>query len=475
MTMGPRGTYLNAGIPGSGLSYRTKIQAGGGAPKRPQSAGIAPNVPPYTPPEQTLSADATEIRSADVSTLTSPGLGELKRLINEAAVKRRELAAQVETERRRLARAAGRLRFARTFIIRIFTRKSVPRLAASVEHAREQLDSTTAAAEGCFIEVDFGFDEKTLSSYAALVRSFEAVTSCQRIWDITSVSQTNRVAERTVATRSFSRTPVSFDFMTPNIVKSKHQAMRLGNASQRDIHLYPGFLMMRDTDGDFALIEYREVTFSFSQSRFIEEETLPTDSEVVDQTWKRANKDGSPDRRFNDNYAIPILRYGQLMMSSPTGLLEGYMFSNYDSAGSFAAALESHRQSLAALGIKGGDPYTDVVNDDELETEPALPDNPGELAEPKAFILDWVALLLGLFLTASGISFGVRHSGEFSQRLSTMFQPPAAVAAALPAADTAPTKPTKPTHRRHRRTHRRAHAPIAGSIHEKDSTVSSGG
>lgn len=470
MTVGPGGTYLNAGIPGSGLSYRTRLQSTADAPKPSSGA----EVPPYTPPEQASSASAVEIRSGEMATLTSPGLGELKRLINKASVKRHELAAQVETEKEQFARSAGRLRFAQTFIVRIFTRKSVPRLVASVEKAREQLDSTSAALEECFIEVDFGFDENTLNSYAALIRSFETVTACQRIWDITSIIETNRVAERTVATRSFSRTPVLFDFVTPEIVKSQHQPMRLSNASKRDIHLYPGFLMMRDTDGDFALIEYREITLSFSQSRFIEEETSPTDSEVVGQTWKKANKDGSPDRRFNNNYAIPILSYGQLMLSSPTGLLEGYMFSNHDAASTFAAALESHQRSLSALETKGGVASTEVADDDEPEAAPAPSNNPVAQVESQAFMLDWAALLLGLFLMGSGVNFGIRHGGEVGQKISAMFQPPAAVAAPSPA-DTPALQSTKQVHKHHKKRHRHAHALAGGPSREPSSTADATG
>ena len=53
------------------------------------------------------------------------------------------------------------------------------------------------------------------------------------------------------------------------------------------------------------------------------------DSEVVEERWKRINRDGSPDRRFKENYRVPVLRCGvmrlevgestvQLLTSHPT-------------------------------------------------------------------------------------------------------------------------------------------------------------
>ena len=63
--------------------------------------------------------------------------------------------------------------------------------------------------------------------------------------------------------------------------------MRDGN----DIYTYPGFVMLQNPSKDFALIDVRELQIRFSQSNFIEEEGVPDDSEVIGQTWKKANKD----------------------------------------------------------------------------------------------------------------------------------------------------------------------------------------
>lgn len=416
VTVGPRGTHVNAGIPGSGLSYRTPI-----APPRvshptsstsrnvgfmsPQGNLPEPNATPTSGP--TPERDVVEIRSAEVSQLTSPGLGELKRLINEAALKRRQLVTAVSEDQRLLDDSIRKLQFAQTFIVRIFTQNAVTQLAQAVADARETLEAREIELEGCVIEVDFSFDDASLVSYAALVRGFESLATCQRIWDVTAVQSTNQVLERTLATTALSRTLVTFDFTAPEIVKSAHLAMRLGNASGRYIHLYPGFLLMKDGGGDFALIEYSELEAGFSQSRFIEEGSVPSDAEVVGQTWKKANKDGSPDRRFRDNYAIPIVRYGELIFRSATGLFEAYLFSAYDKADTFHQALMGHRRSLEELSRKGGVSIADEAIDDLLDDQGA----PGEVEplafkppEPPNLIMDWIVLVVGIVAVIAGLA-----------------------------------------------------------------------
>ncbi len=54
--------------------------------------------------------------------------------------------------------------------------------------------------------------------------------------------------------------------------------------------------------------------------QFREEDVVPRDAKVIGTTWRFVNKDGGPDRRFNNNYQIPIVLYGTLNVCAPSGL-----------------------------------------------------------------------------------------------------------------------------------------------------------
>ena len=58
----------------------------------------------------------------------------------------------------------------------------------------------------------------------------------------------------------------------------------------------------------------------YAMTRFIEGDGVPSDATVVDQTWRFVNKNGGPDRRFNNNVQLPIVNYGVLRFSSANGL-----------------------------------------------------------------------------------------------------------------------------------------------------------
>ncbi len=88
---------------------------------------------------------------------------------------------------------------------------------------------------------------------------------------------------------------------------------------------------------------------TFTSVRFIETGTVPADSKIIDRTWAKVNKNGTPDKRFKDNYEIPVVRYGNIALQTSTGLNEEYEFSNYEFAEAFANSFLSYQNMIKAL------------------------------------------------------------------------------------------------------------------------------
>ena len=103
---------------------------------------------------------------------------------------------------------------------------------------------------------------------------------------------------------------------------------------------------MPRADGAFALVDMREIEVEASATRFHEDERVPSDADVVGNTWARANKDGSPDRRFASNHQIPICLYGRITFRCLGGLTEEYIFSNVRAAEAFAMAFLAYQKAL---------------------------------------------------------------------------------------------------------------------------------
>jgi hypothetical protein len=116
------------------------------------------------------------------------------------------------------------------------------------------------------------------------------------------------------------------------------------------MYLYPGFILFRAAREAFSLIEYHDIVWEGSNSKFVEEEKVPDDCRVLGATWAKANKHGSRDRRFADNYQIPTVEYGALVLRSNNGLWEEFQFSNLGKMVNWLNALKAFGASFAAIG-----------------------------------------------------------------------------------------------------------------------------
>ncbi len=121
------------------------------------------------------------------------------------------------------------------------------------------------------------------------------------------------------------------------------------DANGADLYLYPGFMVMYSAKTSFALVGLDELRFDYHATRFIEAGTVPADSKIIDRTWDKVNKNGTPDKRFKGNYQIPIVKYGCFTMETATGMNEAYGCSNYESTELFGRAFTTYQALIRSL------------------------------------------------------------------------------------------------------------------------------
>lgn len=352
INLGGGGAYLNVGIPGTGLSSRTNLTGGRRRTERSHHSGApAPELSPPGPASSLPTApEVGEIKSAETESLTSSGLRPVKETLIEAYQERTALRAEVGAAHRELEAVGQRLqKLQNSFIARIFRKKTIASLGAEAEELRAKFDELNQQLGLCVVKIETSFDERFAEAYGEMTRAFERLAGCSAIWDTTS-SVTIARSERSSAGQAIQRRPVRFGLRHVSIVDSETPALHLSNANGGDLFLYPGFLVVAD-GGDFALIDYRDVTVAASQVGFLEEEAIPPDSKVVDKTWAKVNKNGSPDLRFKDNYQIPVVAYGQLHFQSGNGLNEVYMVSQAGAAADFGKAFDEYRSVISACAV----------------------------------------------------------------------------------------------------------------------------
>lgn len=333
INFGKKGTYLNTGIPGTGIYDRQRLDGN----KYPQ-----PRSQNYLTPVDTCISEIGAIGSADAESTTSKGLLELKKTLTDCYQERNDLKNEI-------VKAKFKLTIATIFwilsciIIIGFLLKQIKQYRID---AKENLNDLQNQLQKCFINIDFEIDLPFENQYLALLEKYKLLMTSLRIWDITSSVTVDQVSTRSAAASNVQRKIIKFGFSNIDIIKSKYDAMHFENANGGDIYIYPAFIALVDINKKFGLIDIRDLNFSFYEQRFMEEQSLPADSSVVGNTWAKVNKNGTPDKRFKDNYSIPICQYGGMELKSSTGLNEAYLFSSYSKSNQFAEKMKEYQRVI---------------------------------------------------------------------------------------------------------------------------------
>jgi hypothetical protein len=365
LNVGPRGVYGTASLPGTGISFRHRLA---GNSDRPDSDALSPAplptptallesfpVPPFRPPFQlsppTNAVAVEEIRSASTELLTSQSLKELKALILTTHQEHEEISSDLDEASRETRDAYDRwFSWEDGFLLkRLFKKKFASRKAAlkeaeaKVAELEEQLRMTKIAAQ-------IDIDKEQAEPYFRMRDSFAGLSECAAIWDIRSHQAADNFRERTNIDLRINRERVRFSLSDCALIEWEQPVPHLANAKGGELFLYPGFILYRAAREAFSVIDYHDVHATTAIARFQEEQAVPTDSQIAGQAWAKANKNGSPDRRFANNYQIPIALYGVLTLKSETGLWEEFHCSNPDRLKRFLNSWTEFRQSF--LGDK---------------------------------------------------------------------------------------------------------------------------
>lgn len=346
--VGSQGAAVTTRIPGTGISYRQPLHlphpttpTPPPSPHVPRLALPQPQIVPASPPA------GTEIHSASTATLTTEGLEPVKELLTKAQEERRQLLPELRAAQEEAAQLKNKhQRWSNGWLLRRLFKSRFVRLGEMATEAADKQAELEEQERLSRLATEFDLPDNLKDRFGRLCDAVAALAGSQRIWDTISSVATDRYRERTTASQSIQRQPVGVSLGTCDLIQSSLKVPRLMNANGGELLLYPAFILYFVSQQAFALVDIRDVTLHYNPVPFIEEESVPTDAELIGHTWKKANKDGSPDRRFANNYQIPILKYGDVRLTSHSGLNEAYMISNERLAHAFGQAFADFQGAL---------------------------------------------------------------------------------------------------------------------------------
>jgi hypothetical protein len=186
----------------------------------------------------------------------------------------------------------------------------------------------------------YDFEPEMEKTYQQLHDCFDKLVSCSKIWHINAQGNTNNWKYNAGATSLIKRNRITISKGQPPYIKT-NIAVPIIPVGKQTLYFFPERVLVFDK-GSVGAVNYDSLIIEIDQSRFIEEEGVPTDSKTVGKTWKYVNKKGGPDKRFKNNYEIPIVLYESAHFKSKSGLNELINLSKLN-------VVEPFKQSLIDL------------------------------------------------------------------------------------------------------------------------------
>ena len=186
-------------------------------------------------------------------------------------------------------------------------------------------------------EIYYDMDERVSEVYNKFLESFNELSSSQQVWQFIHTQSVNGYKYHAGASNLINRIGVTSVHQDRKPVASLITNIKIPNINLRNTELYffPERLILK-RGKQFAGVFYKYLDIRCCTSRFIEEEAVPADSEIVGHTWKYLNKNGTPDRRFNGNRQLPICLYSEYHINSDSGVNEVITTSKVGAFDNFA-------------------------------------------------------------------------------------------------------------------------------------------
>lgn len=191
----------------------------------------------------------------------------------------------------------------------------------------------------------YGLDQDAEGAWQGLQNGFDWLASSQSIWHLEARGGVTDRKRNAGATQLVRRTAIRPTKVDPPNVRTNIAVPSLPVGSQT-LYLLPDRILVFQGSAVGA-VGYDQISLKIETTQFIESEGVPGDAPVVGSTWQYVNKSGGPDRRFSNNRQLPILQYGEIHLTSSTGLNEVIQVSNPKAPEYFALGLRELVERMA--------------------------------------------------------------------------------------------------------------------------------
>ncbi|TYO61856.1 DUF4236 domain-containing protein [Bradyrhizobium hipponense] len=337
-TIGPHGTRTTIGLPGSGVSWTDYQRYSSGNLSLPNRS-IRHTADSGTDEPSSFDQSATVIDSAPIDELVANSTVHVAGALNAGRSRWRSY---------RMLLIVLSFFFLGAAAVAIGSAPAIPPIVALTVTAGAVIILGAVAVHGrqsSTVTLDYELSGEASERFDALKHAFDALAACRRIWRIPLERQESDWKRNAGVARTVERAQTSLTRGNPHLIQSNVDFLRIPLGKEA-VYFTPDCILVVAGDA-VAAVEYEDVEVVCKPTRFVEDDAAPSDTQVVGETWRYVNRNGGPDRRFNNNRKLPICLYGEIDFKSAVGLNERIQCSRVDVYEGFASAIIGMRAERA--------------------------------------------------------------------------------------------------------------------------------
>lgn len=285
MSFGPRGTYVNLGR--NGIYYRKKIGGRKASQKNKSGFNNSPAVQPQLDYTQVDTSYEDVIRVADNA--------------NSDSILGQEIVKDINRSR---------------LVFWLWLLASIA-LIYFLKEWGLLLMIVTVAFLGRFFSarLSFELDSEAELEWKKLTEIIYGMRDSKKLWLVETASYNANTKVHAGAYRNISRGDA-----TVRLIKAKRGtglrvkadvATALIKSKKCKILFIPSGILVKK-GSKYVAYSYEQINLYASTTNFIEHGSIARDAEVVRRTWQYVNKNGTADKRYNNNKQLPVCLYGTL-------------------------------------------------------------------------------------------------------------------------------------------------------------------
>jgi hypothetical protein len=195
------------------------------------------------------------------------------------------------------------------------------------------------------LRINYSLDDESSEHFSKFTNAFYSLNKAEKCWEKIIVKTQSKEDKRYQAGAStiVNRVEISPKIKKKSIIQSNLELPYV-KLTDVDVLFLPDLILINE-DKEIYLDHYGNMQVDKTTTRFIEDEKCPKDADVIGTTWAKVNNSGEPDKRFKDNYEIPICKYGIVIVKLPNVFIH-FMISNTKIANEFSQDLQKYANSV---------------------------------------------------------------------------------------------------------------------------------